>query len=635
MCGIAGVISTASVVPDALPTALAALTHRGPDGDGIERFDATGARCALGHRRLAILDLSPAGRQPMASADGRAWIVFNGEIYDYLELREELAKLGHSFKTRTDTEVLLAAWTQWGPEMLPRLNGMFALAIWDGPRSLLFLARDRFGEKPLHWKEDGTSLVFASELRAIRAFERVGQIQPSRIDDAWLYRFLQFGRVEADDATMLEGVRRLPPGHCMTVYAREGRLEADTDRWYDLAKARAHVRVPSDPAQTFRDLFDDSVRLRLRSDVPVGTSLSGGIDSGSIVTTMSALLDPSGTQHTFTCRMEDPALDEGRYSSATAAAARAHLHEIRPAAEDLRRDFDALVAAQGEPFQSASLYAQWRVFERAKQEGVTVLLDGQGADEILAGYGIFTAVAAGREMSRGRLAAARRILEAAPVNVRAQTSAEAKQYALRGLLRGAIGRAAERWRMPRGSASAAIVSEDARRRFGRPERLRPELGAGSWLDAWLRFATTEGPLQMLLRFADRNSMAHSREVRLPFLDHRLVELCFALPDEWKIGDRWTKRLLREAMAGRVPDEVRLRREKIGFEAPDVLWLTGPLREWALERIDASIARFKGLIDGAAARELRGHLTHHDPRRKQVVATLFPWISAEAAVRGLE
>lgn len=633
MCGIAGVLTTGRIVPAALSDACASLAHRGPDGDGVHTFDTGSIRCGLAHRRLSILDLSPAGAQPMAAEGETAWVVFNGEIYDYLELREELAKHGHRFRTRTDTEVLLAAWKQWGEGMLDRLNGMFAFAIWDVPSRSLFLARDRFGEKPLFWRQDGESFVFASELRAMRSFERHGQVSGTAVDEAWLYRFLQFGRLESDEGSIADGIRRLPAGHRMRVTAGEsGPPRVELRRWYDLSERARGAETPRDPAARFREVFDDSVRLRLRADVPVGTSLSGGIDSGSMVTTLSAVLGTGGEQHTFTCRMEDRRLDEGTFAEETARAAHARIHEVTPTAAELARDFDRLVEAQAEPFQSASLYAQWRVFELAKRDGVTVLLDGQGADEILAGYSIFTAVAAGQRLARFRWREAREVLASGPSNLASATRSEARQYALRGLLGRSVLRALERLRMPRGAHSAAIVSTDARRRFTRPERLVPDLDGESWLRDRLLHATTEGPLQMLLRFADRNSMAHSREVRLPFLDHRLVELCFALPDEWKIGGGWTKRVLREAMAGRVPDAVRRRRDKIGFEAPDVLWLTGPLRDWFLERVDAAIRRFPSLLDPTRARALLDEVAPDRPARAHAVRVLFPWVSAEACVR---
>lgn len=619
MCGIAGTIALGEPTPRELLSRMAkALAHRGPDGEGIETIGP----CSLVHRRLAILDLSEAGAQPMRREG--AWVVFSGEIYDYVELREELAKLGHAFSTRTDTEVLLAAWKQWGREMLPRLNGMFAFAIWDEGKRELFLARDRFGEKPLfHAMRDGR-FVFASELKAFAPLFKAS------VDESWVYRFLQFGHLEQGEESMLTGVKRLLPGHSMTVRVEGDAIVTRIDRWYSLPMAGG----ASDPnaAARFRERFDDAVRIRLRSDVPVGTSLSGGVDSGAIVTTVAAV--SPADRHSFTCRMEDPRLDEGEFSLATARAAGVRVHEVTPTAADLARDFDALVAAQDEPFQSASLYAQWRTFQLAKQAGVTVLLDGQGADEILAGYPTFASVAAGERLARGRFAEARAVFASAPSNAGPRVRKEAREYAVRKLLGATLLRLIEAARMPRGAHSAALVSPEARKRFGRPARLRPSLNGRGWLDAWLRYATSEGPLQMLLRYADRNSMAHSREVRLPFLDPRVVEYCFSLADEWKIGGGYTKRVLREAMAGRVPDAVRLRREKVGFDAPDVMWLTGPLRDWTRERASAAISRFVGLVDTRRAHAALETLQPEHPDRALGVSTLFPWIVADASVRHL-
>jgi asparagine synthase (glutamine-hydrolysing) len=537
-----------------------ALRHRGPDGEG--HWLTPDGCMGLAHRRLAVLDLSEAAAQPMSRGD-RYTITYNGEIYNYLELREDLAARGHTFVSQSDTEVLLAAYEDEGPAMLERLDGMFAFAIWDRPERTLFCARDRFGEKPFfYWHEPGRRFVFASEMKALFA----AGIR-RHVSRRMLFHYLSYDTVEDPrrrDETFFEGVQRLEAAHLLEVRS-DGTLSKK--RYWALPRERQEITLER-AAETFRGLFCDSVRNRLRSDVPLGSSLSGGIDSASVVCAIDRLRKGSAhPQKTFSARFDDPSLDEGRYIELVAQATDVSSHVTWPTARAMVHDLDAMLHHHEEPIGSASAVAQWEVMKLARSEGVTVLLDGQGADEMLGGYlhyfrPLFRALSRG---NRRRLAAELGAFQA----VHGRSFVLGPRFRLESVAPGLL-----RW------------LGSARRRLSRPPYLRhldpefadayrnepPPFEIFADLDQALRYSTEVYGLEKLLRLADRNSMAHSREVRLPFLSHRLVEFVFSLPDEHKLAGGWTKLLLRRAVEGMVPREIAWRVEKIGFEAPQQQWL---------------------------------------------------------------
>ncbi|MDQ3768403.1 MAG: asparagine synthase (glutamine-hydrolyzing), partial [Actinomycetota bacterium] len=389
MCGIAGTVGTRPH-PPALARMAGAMVHRGPDGEGAWHDE----RAGLAFRRLAIIDLHERSSQPMHL--GALHLVFNGEIYNYVELREELRGLGHAFVTEGDGEVLLHAWAQWGEGALDRVNGMFAFAVWDEARGRLILATDPFAEKPLFFaRTSGGGLAFASDVRALRELDP----ELGRPDEQALRDFVALGTLPSLPATAYAGVSRLPGAHLGRWEA--GRLELR--RYWEPRR----VAVPADPGEAaahLRALLTDSVRLRLRSDVPVGTSLSGGLDS-SIIAALCAQLAPDGVRHAFTATFPGFERDEWPYAQQAAGAARVACHHaVRPRAGELLDDLEALVADQEEPFPSTSIYAQWRVMRAAREAGVIVLLDGQGADELFAGYPASTgaALVAGGPRALGR-----------------------------------------------------------------------------------------------------------------------------------------------------------------------------------------------------------------------------------------
>jgi asparagine synthase (glutamine-hydrolysing) len=598
MCGIAGV---AGGPEDLAPirTMTAALRHRGPDDEGYLLADSRSGRAcpfagadtlpglglpllpslpqgsfdvALGHRRLAILDLGPGGHGPMASPDGRHWITYNGEIFNYVELRDELRGRGHAFRTTCDTEVLLAAYAEWGEDALARLNGMWAFGIYDAARGTLFCARDRYGVKPFHYFWDGKVFAFASEIKGLLAHPRV----PRRPDEGTVFQFLAAGAVDEGERTFFEGIRRLPPGHALTLGLRAYAL--DVRRWYTLPDPAA---CPEREGEV-RELLCDAVRVRLRSDVDVGTCLSGGLDSSTLVAMTARLRHgPTTGRLSFSVVYPDAGLDERAFVSEVAAATGVDSRRATPTSADLLRDLPALVRDQEEPFPSLGPYSQWRVMQLARDAGVKVLLDGQGADEVFAGYHYQLGPWLAEIAEQDGLAEAVRAARAAAAATGRPLAFLLGLLAyhalpLPGLLReAALARAATHGRVP-----ASLLDRGWARSMGptRSGRHRPRAS----LKAERRANILETSLPALLRYEDRNSMAHSIEARTPFLDFRLVERALALPARELVKDGWTKAPLREAARGLVPESVRLRRDKLGFATPDERWLdeiAPRVREW--------------------------------------------------------
>lgn len=604
MCGIYGIWHTNGrpVDPAALQRATTRLRHRGPDDEGYlmaatrsgaallhagpdtdarlshPRLDQPGvpqADLALGFRRLSILDLSPAGHQPMASPDETNWIVFNGEIYNYIELREELRACGHRFRSGGDTEVILAAYHEWGEACLERFNGMWAFAIWDSRKRQLFLSRDRFGIKPLYYTWDGRTFSFASEIKALVGACGV----PFAPDEQAVYRYLVGGRLPEPGAgtTFFKGVRSLPPGHAMTVTVDGG---APRERRYWRLRAEDGMGLDAAAAiEAYRELFSDALRLQLRSDVAVGTCLSGGVDSSSIVCMLNQMLQSDGLsseqigdrQKTFSAvYASDGPYNERPYIERVIAATGVERNLTFPTVERLLHDVEDLVWHQDEPFQSTSIFAQWCVMSAVRERGVTVLLDGQGADESLAGYRPFE-VYIGDRLRHWQLGPALADLLA----IQARTSCEPLPIAGRALalqLPAPIARMLLRLYRPVGRARSAL-NPDFLARSGHDNP------ADWWdweqhrtLQTHLRTEIEQTSLPHLLRYEDRNSMAFGIEARVPFLDHRLVELAFAGAAPWRIHKGWTKWVLRQAMDRIVPDSIIWRANKIGFETPEAEWL---------------------------------------------------------------
>jgi asparagine synthase (glutamine-hydrolysing) len=540
------------------------------------------ADTVLVHQRLAIIDMGLTGWQPMSTPDGRYHIVYNGEIYNYLELRRDLERLGHRFRSTSDTEVLLLAYASWGIAAFRRLVGMFALAVLDSQQRTLLLARDFFGIKPLYYARWRDGHAFASEIKALLDLPGVGRtINPHR-----LYAYLRHGTTDHGAGSLLREVRQLPAAHWLEL-PMDGQPLADPVRYWDLdLSARSDLSLPA-AADQLRELFLESVRLHLRSDVPVGVALSGGIDSSSIALSVRHLTGPSQELHTFSYIADDPRLSEEHWVDLAGTAAGAVVHKVCPSVDDLAQDFERLVTAQDEPFGSTSIYAQFRVFQRAQQVGVKVMLDGQGADELLGGYRGYLAVRLASLLRQKRWA------EASAFFRRASTWPESGR---RWLAMSTVGHFVPTRLQP---SARRLVGRDllpdwlnarwfAERGVGVGTGLATS-GTGELREALYR-ALSEANLPALLRYEDRNSMIFSIESRVPFLTPALADFLLSLPEAYLIdADGASKAVFRRAMRGIVPDAILDRREKVGFETSEWAWLTG-LRPWVEQTLAGDQAR---------------------------------------------
>jgi asparagine synthase (glutamine-hydrolysing) len=587
MCGICGVVSLGRAPERETAERMSEqIAHRGPDGSGVYVDDAG---VAFGHRRLAIIDLSDAGLQPFASEDGALQLMHNGEIYNYVELRRELETLGHRFHTATDTEVVLEAYREWGERCVERFNGMWAIALWDGARRRLFCSRDRFGVKPLYYRWDGSRFVFASELKAFRADPQTRLEANERA----VRDYLEQGYVDHGAETFFAGILRLPPAHSLVLDASGLRVRR---HW-----ALEPAPPPDDPVAAVRELFLDSVRLRLRSDVAIGTALSGGLDSSAVACAVGRLreLGDAGEQvgprpRTFTVYFEEPELDERRWANDVVERISADAHWISFGADDVRDVLADVVEAQDEPFGSTSIVAQWFVMRAARRAGVKVMLDGQGGDETLAGYPVTFGYRAADLLAGGRVGEVVRELDAYRRVHGAGTGATAVALAtpflpepVRWSLRG------------RRDGGHALVGRDLR--AVRPGRGSHRSPFRDRLRRQYHLILAEHGLPELLRYEDRNSMAHSLEARVPFLDYRLVELLFSLDAGQLVRGGITKLVLRRALADILPPSVRERTDKLGFATPGARFLRGAIGDLAADVFASPEFARRGFVDPEQAR----------------------------------
>jgi asparagine synthase (glutamine-hydrolysing) len=579
MCGFAGILR---YEPDPDLGELAErlgrkIGHRGPDDHGWLLLTPQGLRLgreqpapqpatlALVQRRLSILDLSEAGRQPMLTPDGRYAIVFNGEIYNYVELRAELQKLGHNFLTQTDTEVLLYAYLAWGRAALKRLIGMFAFAILDMPAQRLFLARDAFGIKPLYYVHDHRGAAFGSEIKALLELPDVSRaVHPQR-----LWQYLRFGQTDHGADTMFAQIKQLPSAHWLDIRL-DGPASLVPVPYWDLDLTETVDLSLDEAACRLRALFLESVRLHLRSDVPVGAALSGGIDSSAIVAVMRHL-EPNLDIHTFSYVAEDPTLSEKTHVDVAVRHVRAVQHTVQPTPGELVDDLDRLIDCQDEPFGGTSIYAQQRVFRLAKEAGITVMLDGQGADEMLAGYRWYLSARLASLLRKGSLPKAWRLL------------GQARNLPATGGLARLCLRAGD-FLLPEGLQSLGrqvlgkeLMLPGMNRHWFLDHGVKPfgthTSAARDVLRHQLHQSLIATSLPMLLRYEDRNSMAYGIESRVPFLTVPLAEFILRLPEEYLISpDGTTKNVFRVAMKGLVPEAILARKDKIGFATPERGWL---------------------------------------------------------------
>jgi asparagine synthase (glutamine-hydrolysing) len=583
VCGIAGVITPTYVaaLDPALRRAVGRIRHRGPDDEGIvfhpEPPGEGQPSVAFANRRLAIIDLSPAGHQPMVSANGRWSVVLNGEIYNYLELRADLERAGSRLRTHSDTEVLVEALATWGTACLPRLQGMFALAAHDHSKDRVILARDPFGIKPLYYGWSGRALVFASEIPSVLEFPGVGR----SVDPHHLHEFLTRSTTDYGDGTLLRDVRQVPSGHFLDVAVANPRA-LSAHRYWSLDLQHEVAWSFEEAAQRVREEFLQSMRLHLRSDAPLGFALSGGIDSSAVVMAARHVLGPDHDMRTFSFIPDDAQIDEERHVDAVGLASGAAMHKLRLDAHELRRDIETLTALQGEPFASPVIYAQYRVMKLAASAGVKVVLGGQGADEILAGYDRYLPARIASLVREGRWIAAIRATAAPVTPYPGGRGALLKAAALRAVPAWIVNAGIATLRRDRGQA------DWLNHRWFADRGVRPAI---RWAPAGRRVMREmlahnllESQIQALMRYEDRNAMAFSLENRVPFLSTPLVELLFSLPEEHLLAtDGTRKAVFRRAMRGIVPDEILDRRDKIGFSVPIVAWFQA-LRPWMSDRL---------------------------------------------------
>ena len=603
MCGIAGIVKIRgrAVEPPELSRLTNLLAHRGPDGAG--HWFSAERNVALGHRRLAIIDPGAGGYQPMLSADGRHVIIFNGEIYNFLELRRELEVLGAIFRTQSDTEVILAAWQAWQEGMLLRFNGMWALAIFDTQTKDLFLARDRFGIKPLLYAMTPEHFVFASEQRAL---VQSGLIETSVDVDVARRLLLDAFGVEGSERTLCHQVRRLQGGHCM--WLRKGQLEIR--RWWrTVDHLPALPRTEVERVERFHELFQDAVALRMRSDVPIGTCLSGGFDSSAVVCTMAAHekagmgpRDSAAWRHAFVATFPGALNDERPMAEEAAAWAKVDPTFVEIGQNDALTDLDRILEDNDDVYIGLPS-AAWLIYQELGRQKVRVSLDGHGADELMGAY---------RQEGRSTAFRIRNTLAGLSSDsewgrrgvdlLRALMLKRQGYYFLRGGLRD----------IP---AQLSLVGDD--------DSLPRDWGS---LNRRLYRMFHGTVLPTILRNFDRISMAHGIEVRMPFMDWRLVTYTMALPETSKSSGGYTKMIARRAMANQMPESIRMGRRKVGFNSPMPEWLNGSLSKWTTDLLEQNVPAFAELVDEVGLRKTVNRLTASKTWDWELVGRIWPYLN---------
>ena len=609
MCGITGIVASDALQPDDRERVLRMrdiIAHRGPDDAGL----FADSRAALGHRRLSIVDLA-AGHQPLANEDETIWIVFNGEIYNHQSVRQRLESAGHHYGTRSDTETIVHAYEQWGSSAVEHLRGMFAFAIWDTSNRRLLLARDRLGVKPLYWARAGDRLLFGSEIKSIL---ESGLMKPQAREDA--LPELLGTRYLSGTETLFKGIYRLQPGHTL-VYERG---DIAIRQYWDIPSRQQSDGVDrlseADVVRKFRDLLQESVRIRLMADVPLGMFLSGGLDSSAIAALMSKMIDRP--LQTFSVAFHQRAFSELDYARQVAKAIKADAHEIVIDDQDFFGALPRLIWHEDEPIAHPSSIPLYFVSALARDH-VKVVLTGEGSDELLAGYGKYP-----RALANWRAGGAYGVV---PRQVRSWVANRIVRH-----VPGRIGRYAARsfLAMPR-TPEAMFFDNFAAIGLGRQETLlskriaalaTPEHAYGpsrAFFDApngrsttldRLLYADMKTYLVELLMKQDQMSMAASIESRVPFLDHQLVEFASGLPARMKLRGLTTKWILRQAVRDILPPEI-LTRKKMGFPVPFGVWMRGPWKELARDVLLDPRSRQRGIIDAdAVERLISAHAAGH-------------------------
>jgi asparagine synthase (glutamine-hydrolysing) len=579
MCGIAGIFSGRPLQPEMLKRISATIRHRGPDDEGffvsgndhaflrgnetvnglpdLKHIDEHKETFSLGfvHRRLSIIDVTEAGHQPMKENERGLVIVYNGEVYNYREIRTELEQNGYRFSSESDTEVILQAYKYWGKDCVKRFMGMWAFAIYDPANREIFLSRDRFGIKPLYYFHDKELFAFSSEIKALFEIEGILPVASEKRS----FEFITYGSSSDPDKNLFESIHQLKPGcnlvfNCSNEKIKEEKYYQLSEQLYSIDENRAE--------QQFSELLENSVQLHLRSDVETGSALSGGLDSSTIVA-LAADIFLNKPFRTFTAAYNEKAVDESFYADQVISSRKnIQAFKVYPTAANYWKDIDKLVWHQDFPIGSTSMFAQWEVMKAASQQKVKVLLDGQGADEILGGYYNFAGIYLLAQLKKLHL-------------LKYFHEKKCLKENFTPAINTAIGRAGfyflpsfvQKQLRSKKRLSFDFISEKYKKKVAAVEV--PDRGGRSFREQSLlsiRFG-----LQDLLRYEDRNSMAFSIESRVPFLDHRLVEFCLSFPDELKIKDGWTKYILRKKAAKIIPEQITWRKDKMGFLTPQQTW----------------------------------------------------------------
>jgi len=610
MCGITAIVNRKTLAIDYLKSANSIISHRGPDDEGFLTWTSnrgitafagddtskdstlkydlkalpnhyTSWTVGLGHRRLSIIDISSAGHQPMV-LHHRFAITFNGEIYNYKEIKAELQALGRQFHSATDTEVILQAWEEWGTVALAKFNGMFSFLLLDTERQKLYAVRDHFGVKPLYYTQTNSYLAFASEAKQLRVLPEYHFSLNKQI----AFDYLRYGRVDHTTDTFEEGISQIAPGHYSEVDLVTGVHEIH--RWYTLTP-KEFKGTDKEAIDEFSRLLTDSVRLQMRADVPVGSALSGGLDSSTIVCLMRDLLDQTNDSthpiKTISSCSEVKLYDEWEYAEILVKQTNVDATKVFPSFEKLKIDLDRFLWHMDYPFGSTSQFSQWCVFEAAKKEGLKVMLNGQGADEQLAGYG-------GNDMSL--------YIGLLTKGMFTELVKEVKSYRRYtgvwpiAFIIGAIQQKTPSWIMKIIPDRFRVFKQDTPSWLNTNGAKEEFKWPGS-LNESLQQQINYEPLPSLLRYEDRSSMAFSIESRVPFMDYRLVEFTLGLPDDlvYRRGER--KYVLRQAFKEMVPKKILQRKDKLGFASAEETWMKKNGDDWFNAMVDEAGRHSQGFI----------------------------------------
>ncbi|MBA3816370.1 MAG: asparagine synthase (glutamine-hydrolyzing) [Parachlamydiaceae bacterium] len=649
MCGIAALIRfpNGHITPEMIRAMTDIVHHRGPDDEGFvlvgnnlktvipfggpntqknvygnslpytttnthelrsKEFPTMKISILLGHRRLSIVDLSPKGHQPMCAMEDSLWITYNGEVYNYLEIRQELEVAGYTFHSDSDTEVILIAYQHWGKACLHKFNGMFAFVLIDLKQQLIFAARDRFGVKPLYfWQSPAGFLAFASEIKQFTVLPGwQAKVNISRSID-----YLAHGLTDFSNETLFSQVFQLRGGEYIESSLNPATaIVPQVKKWYQLKKI-PYQRSYKEASSQFHDLFEDAVRLRLRANVDIGSCLSGGLDSSAIVCMVHHLQKDaphSGRQKTFSACSHIPKFDERHFMHIVIKQTDVEGHFVTPTLVDLLADLRQIIWQQDEPFGSSSIFAQHLVFKMAKKNHMKVMLDGQGADESLAGYNEFWTAHFAQLISTGKWSTFHQERKQA-IKMNSALNISSKAI-LKQLLPARIKRALKKLFLKTPSANFLFPWINIKQ-FSYESSTHHEVNFDHLVDQLSYDQLQSTNLPALLRYEDRNSMAHSIEARTPFLDYRLVEFIFNLPPEYKISEGYTKRILRESIKC-LPEKVRQRTDKLGFATAEEVWMCHEQPQLFREEVSKAIFMSKGLINQNALKLAEDVLSRRIP-----------------------